>query len=678
MYVPAGTCLIAAPPSGMLLKLTADHIWLKGEGAGLSILKLTGAAALSSELDIVALTGAGQGVEGITFANAASLSGSSFLTWVAIRPGALGSTVRDCEFAGGYGGNTAGGSAIASYAPLGSPSQVQTSMDPVISPGVHEITPVAGTGMAGIYVGKRLIIGGHLEQGHREEVIVTARTPTSFTARFALSHASGDAIADLAENTQQLLIESNYIHDCLRCSAIVLNSGGAVVRANRIVNIGLNNFQHGIYVQSGNNRIVDNWIEGVSGYGIHGHKAVPQEDSSGDVYDGNTIVNYARQCIIVDSIPSDGANPEVEQGVSLDRYVTITNNTCRLLKGAGAANINQGIGVQVGRPGSPNTGGVLISGNTLEDACGTTPSCAWISTGRYSGASIIGNHLRMLNGGAPGQTGINSNGGSEVSLTGNIIENWNSAGAALYLASNTTATGNIVSGASGGAPMVALNGSKIVFCNNTVLQPGAAGIAAQGPSADVRICNNNLTGPPGSVVLDLASIQSGTIYENSIAGGYVKAPVDGAAPGVQIYNNQGELRWSSVPPSNSVVMTRGMGRLIRLPAGTNPVTAGLAVTFDSSGNVVTALPGSAVFQGIAIQDKTAAAGSVYIVEQSSAEFDGAQTDGPWIAGHFGIPSAVEAGKFHDQGAAPPPSNYSYVQFLDSGPRPGSAKVLLIR
>ncbi len=675
LYLPAGTCLLNAAPSGVLLKLSAPHIWLRGEGAGITVVKLTGAVALAGELVVVALSGEGQGVEGVTFLYGAGLRGAFTMNWVAIAPGGFDSTVRDCEFSGGYGGNTAGGAAVTSYTPLAGLPQVKTALDAAVSPGVNIILPTSGTAMAGIYMGKRLVIGSG---DAAEDVVVSARTAANFTAAFAHAHAATDTITDRNYNTQRILVDNNYIHDCFACSGIILNSGGSLVRGNKIVNVGLNNFQHGIYVQSGNNRIVHNWIEGVSGYGIHGHKAVPQEDSSGDVYDGNTIVNYGRQCIIVDSIASasgpDGVNPEVPAGASLDRYATITNNTCRILKGAGSTNIIQGIGVQIGARNTAGAGGVLIVNNTLEDACGTTPSCVWISTGSFPNAAVSGNHLRVLTGGAGGQTGINSNGGTDVSVMGNMIENWSIAGAALYLASNTTAIGNTIVGA--GGPMVAINGNNVVLCNNTIVQTGTAGIQAHAPSTGVQICGNNLTGPPGSAVLDLGQM-AGSIHDNSIAGGYLKAP-PAAAAGLQIYNNDGEFRWTTTAPSHAVVMTRSMGRLMDFPAGGNPLTAGLAVADDGSGNILTALAAGAAFQGFAVQDKTSAVGSAYIAGQESAEFDFAQTDGPWSAGHFGILSAIAGGTIHDIGMIAPRPNYYYVRFLDNGSAAGSARVLLSR
>jgi hypothetical protein len=677
LYLPAGTCLIRASASGALFKLVAPHVWLKGEGRGITVLRLTGTVALSGELDVVALAGETQGVEGITFAYDAALSGSFAMIWIAINPGGFDTTVRDCEFSGGYGGNTAGGAAVTSYAPLTGVSRIKTKLGSPVAPGPNVVTPGGGTGMAGIYIGKRLVIGaGHTSDDIAEDVVVTARTASSFSAVFAHSHPGTDTIGDRSYNTQRVLVENNYIHDCFACSGLLLNSGGSVVRGNKIVNIGLNNFQHGIYVQSGNNRIVDNWIEGVSGYGIHGHKAVPQEDSSGDLYEGNTIVNYGRQCIIADSIVSDGANPEVPRGASLNRYVTIANNTCRILKGAGSSNLSQGIGVQIGGNNSADTGGALIVNNTLEDACGTTPNCSWISTGSFYSDTVNGNHLRILTGGARGQIGINTNGGTNVSVMGNVIENWSVSGAALYLASNIAAIGNNIAGAAGGGPMVAINGHDVVFCNNMVVQSGGIGVVAPALSNSVQICGNHLTGPPGTAVLDLNQMQTGSIHDNSIVGGYVKVPASGA--NLQIYNNDGEFRWTTLAPSNSVIMSRGMGRLMNFPTAANPLVAGLAVANDGNGNILTAPAGGAAFQGFVLQDKSSAVGSAYIVGQESAEFDFAQTDSAWTAGHFGILSANSDGKIHDYGTVPPPPNYSFVQFLDSGSGAGSARVLLVR
>jgi hypothetical protein len=197
----------------------------------------------------------------------------------------------------------------------------------------------------------------------------------------------------------------------------------------------------------------------------------------------------------------------------------------------------------------------------------------------------------------------------------------------------------------------------------------------------VQICENHLTGPPGSAVLDLNQMETGSVHDNSIGGGFMRAPASGSA--LQIYNNDGEFRWTTLAPSNSVVMTRGMGRLMSFPAGANPLAAGLAVVNDGSGNILIApaggaLQGGTMFQGFSLQDKTAAPGRAYIAGQESAEFDFAQADSAWTAGHFGILSATSDGKIHDYGAIPPPPDYSYVQFLDSGPGPGSARVLLTR
>jgi hypothetical protein len=49
-------------------------------------------------------------------------------------------------------------------------------------------------------------------------------------------------------------------------------------------------------------------------------------------------------------------------------------------------------------------------------------------------------------------------------------------------------------------------------------------------STGVQICGNHLTGPPGSAVLDLNRMQTGSIHDNSIAGGYMKAPASGRVP----------------------------------------------------------------------------------------------------------------------------------------------------
>lgn len=135
VYLPAGTCLVDAAASGVLLSIRTDHVWLKGEGAGATVVLLTGTMVLTGELDVVQLAGEGQGVEGITFRNRAALGGSSFMTWVAVRPGGFDSTIRDCEFDGGYGGNTAGGSAVTSYTPLNGVPQVNTALGTSVSQG---------------------------------------------------------------------------------------------------------------------------------------------------------------------------------------------------------------------------------------------------------------------------------------------------------------------------------------------------------------------------------------------------------------------------------------------------------------------------------------------------------------------------------------------------------------
>lgn len=661
LYIPAGTYKISGT-TGTLFDLTsaANGLCVYGDGAGVTVLQYASSVTLTGTTNVFRLGGIQQSIRGLSILNGAGMTGAFDWFAIAINNGAYNASVLSVEIAGIYGSGTAGGGGITTYQPFAQ-AMVNTTAGGSIATGAQTVTPPS---MQFIYTGQRLIIGGSTET-----VVVTATTATTFTATFLNTHIAADTITSNSQGYQGNTIANCYIHDSLKASAIVLNSNDNVVTGNRIIAVGSNTNQHGIYDQGGGNRILSNYVEGISGYAIHGHKAVPQADSNASVYGNNVLINYGSGGIIVDSISSDGVNPQIPSGTQLNRSTVITGNYVHERLGYGTG-VLQGINAL-----AP----AVISANMLDDACGSTTSCTWISVssgGSSNGTVVSGNQLNVVNASSgAGQVGIALGSTFSVS-TGNVINNWNQAAAGVKLnTANTASKGDTVNGSATVASLgMALNANNTAIENCTI-QSNSLGIVASQAVTGVRVRNCQVTMISASQVAIKTSTMQGLIEGNQVTTGYISYVVSETLTGIYLRNNNGSIFTSN--SANGVTVQPNTGTLIPYPAGTNVITSttGLAVTL-SSGLAATALTTDTLFVGWVTGNKTSASGSVYVVGQTGATFTGA-TDGAWTAGNYGILSVTSAGKLHDAGTTTPLAG-SYVQFLDTGGGAGTATFLILR
>jgi hypothetical protein len=518
--------------------------------------------------------------------------------------------------------------------------------------------------MGFIYVGQRLLIGGT-----SEAVTVTAKTAATFTATFANSHSSSDTVTSNSQGYQGAIIENCYIHDSFKATAIVLNSSSNVVRGCRIINVGSSTTQHGIYDQGAGNRVESNYIEGVFGYGIHGHKAVPQEDSSGAVYDSNVIVNYNTACIILDSINSDGVNPEVPNGTPLNRYGTITKNTCRQRLNSGASLV---AGIVFQAP-------AVVEGNLLEDACGNTSSCIWLSGtsgGTGSTCAISNNFVSVLNANSgKNQTAISLS-QSFCESNHNSISNWNQGTGAIKLnATNVASHGDAVNGSQTVASRCLAINANLDEVSGLHCTSDSIGIYATQAVTGVRIHDCVITMVSSSLKALDASTMQGVISDVQIPTGVLTYGTTDPAKTLTIRNIDGQVKWNNTSTAGTAVPA--MGRLLDFPASTNVITQGLGVKLDGTGNVANNGTSDTTFIGWALSGKTSTSGNLYIAGGVGTEIQGWATDGAWTAGDYGILSGTSGGKLHDNGTSPPASG-SYVLFLDTGGSAGNARVLVLK
>ena len=659
LYIPAGTYKISGA-TGNLFALTnaAPGLEIYGDGPGLTILQYVANQTLTGTLNVFTINGWNQSIHDLSILNGAGMSGSYNWTAIAINQGAFNSHLYNFECAGAYGSGTAGGGCVTTFQ-VWSNTMSSTTMGAGYSSGSQTVTPGS---MAFIYKGQRLNIGG----SNPEAVAVTAVTSTTFTATFANAHLTADTITNNSQGYQGAVIENFYIHDSYLATGIVLNSSSNVVKGGRIINVGSDSTQHGIYIQGGTNRIEHNYIEGVSGIGIQGYFAVSEEDGSGTVIDGNTIVNYGTYCILVQAAEtSDGTNPEVPSGTQLARYHRITNNSCRQRINSGGSGIIAGIFID-----AP----AAVSGNLLEDACGSTSSCLWMyNSGSFANAIMSDNVFTELNDTATNQYGLDLGVPFSVS-SHNIFNNWNNR--AIYLnAANVISQGDIVNGlATGTNTTCAVINANNVEVSGMRCTSDSLGVSVSQAVTGVRVHDSTFTMQSASQKGVNASTMQGVISDIQIFTGYLNYGAADPSATLIIRNIDGVVGWNGTQGSG--VSSPSMGRLIAFPASTNVITQSRAVIM-SSGLLATATTSSTTFIGYALTGKNSTSGSIYIAGQPGTEVSSWATDGAWAIGDYGILSTSTAGELHDNGASPPSSG-SYVIFLNTGGSAGNAWVLVVK
>lgn len=422
-YVPPGTYRIRAT-SGTIIACAAVGMECFGAGMGKTILYVDGSVALTGALFVLSANYyANVSIHGFSIIIGSGYSGGNDIYPIVASYGARNARIYDNEISGGYSGSTPGVSsaAISLYEPYNSP-EFATTLGTAIDAGVQSVTPAS---MAGIYVGRRIQIGGA-----SESVLVTATTSTTFTATFAKAHTGADSVIGYSNMRQYALVEGNYIHD-VPAHGITPNSAMNIIRRNRIINAGVAAGSHSIYAQSWGNVIEGNYIEYAFGTCINVAGASPTGDNTANRVVNNEVINCGSSAIDVMSQGQngDGTSPEIPNGVSVNRGAVIQGNLIRRLNGVTTA---------PGRTGFAAlscAANCQIIGNTLEDAAGDDEA-AWISA---SYSIVSNNTLRVLNGAANSQFGIRV---EKSTVADNAIAGWNKGGAAVFGLDQAVVHGN--------------------------------------------------------------------------------------------------------------------------------------------------------------------------------------------------------------------------------------------
>lgn len=327
IYLPAGTYLLTQADYSAhpyLIQITTGSIEIFGDGTGLTFITLPSTMTLdagSNEGAFIDLLGIDTAsVHGITFQGASTVTGPDAFAAILARFSTR-CRIFDNEFVRLNSNNTAGAGAVSLYQPYNA-AQVSTLLGTTIAAGTRTVTP---SSMAGIYQGRRLVIGGTTET-----VVVTSISATTFTATFANAHTSADSVAGQANAYSGHLVARNNIHNCAAATGIVVNSSGNQVIGNRIYRVGNTSQRHGLYVQAGSNVFSRNWIEGIGGYSIHQYPTFAGvTEMSGNKYTHNTSIDPGAFHVLISSEyedTSNGANVSTPAGLGLSRYTIMAFN----------------------------------------------------------------------------------------------------------------------------------------------------------------------------------------------------------------------------------------------------------------------------------------------------------------------------------------------------------------
>ena len=354
VYLPAGTYFISQSQITAhthVFDLTAA-LEFYGDGPGKTFITVPPTVTWKAETSIISInTGKGQKVHNLSFIGTNDVV-SGHVAVVAATFGAFNVTIRDLEITGWGDDNTAGSNCVSTYLPYQT-ADVVTTLGTAIVAGGRTVTPPS---MTGVSKGKLLTIGGTTEN-----VLVTAVTPTTFTATFAHDHGASDSVTGISNGLQKVLIERLDIHDNPRATGIVINSAGVTVRDTSITHCGNATQQHGLYIQRGYFVLDNVRCEGVSGYSFHVYPTFARiEDGSGGRIINCESVNPGQQHLIIDTDPqnSDGSNPYLPALLDLNRFTIITN--C-LFRNTGGYTDPGGLSF------SANAGAVYFDNNVLED-----------------------------------------------------------------------------------------------------------------------------------------------------------------------------------------------------------------------------------------------------------------------------------------------------------------------
>ncbi len=668
VYVPASSrgCVVSAT-SGSALSITTSGIELLGDGQGKSLIVLESGLTLTGDVNVIGVRGASNvQIHDLSVTVGTGYAGAHDVYLVSVSFGSFRPRIHDVELYGGYhGGPGQGGAAISLYQPWNQTEYNTTLGTAVAAPGSVQCTPPS---MAGIYVGRRLVIGGT-----EEDVVVTAVTATTFTATFVNTHPGADTVTIYAQMKQYATVEENYIHD-VPAQGILPNSAANVIRKNRLIHIGLDTGMHGIYEQAWANIIDSNYIEGTYGACVKVGGASGTGDDSDNEIVNNSLINCGTSAITIDdqNISGSGTNLDLPGGISVTRTASIMGNAIRKMEGAGSTDGCASPAVAAHSGGFLGAASVTISGNIFEDASGSC-NVAWLSmSGSAKQMTASNNSFRTLTSAPSGGYLMEVN---DAVISGNQIY-WGGTASVIQAYGNTKIASNYISATntnSGGAVVVAID-NNIEIANNYFTMKGVAVSDFGGTRSGLIVHDNRFVPSNTNPILDLGN-RSGIYIDNDLGGGTVK--YDGANSGLFFSGNyNGKV--SYLANAAATTLDSVFGRLLDLSKGTNTIVNGLLVGLDVSGHAVNLGTSDTVFLGIAISSATSTVGGIYVAGQPGTVFDGVVTDGAWTAGNIGIASRTVAGKIHDSGVRTAPVSGSYVLFLDSGGTAGNARVLVVK
>ena len=454
---------------------------------------------------------------------------------------------------------------------------------------------------------------------------------------------------NIEDGNLNTLVENCYIHDCTKATAIGVNSCGNVIRSNKISNIGNLTTMHGMYVQGGNNIITDNYISGISGYAIHGHKAVQGIDGSGDRYSRNTIVN-CRYGVICDGLISDGSNVKIPNGAPLTRFVTISENVFQY---NGAVDISSYC---------PS----IITGNITDGNYGAN----FLTS---SGGSIISNNLiRQFYPTATADYLINI-GANDVFSNNNIL---NISAASVVIRANDSA---IVKGnnilMNGASTAISFSARGVRIEDNIIRSYKDSPLLYFGSADSFYVKNNYFYASGNYKICEVNfSTRCGTIENNDIPNGYLR--FDGVSPNVILRTNH--IPGGISNAGNTRIKILKETRELFYGIQNMSIPEGLLIKYNATHDSVTEVAKTdSVFIGITVS-RVDNPNRIYYAGGVGITVDGVWTDGPWTVGNVGIISSSDQALIHDTGSnLPPKYGWSYIVFLNSGTS-GVAKVYLAK
>lgn len=646
LYLPAGTYKIVLT-TGTLFNLTSDNTEVFGDGIGKTILQLPASTTLTAALFFFKMAAKHQWIHDLSIQVGAGAAGSFDMIGIAIVTGAFYPRVTRVEIGGIYGSSTAGGSGI-NLSQTYSQTEASTTLGTTIASGARTVTPGS---MDGIYVGRRLSIGGTAE-----DVIVTAITETTFTATFANAHNSSDSVTITSYGAQYALIEDCLVRDSFKACGFIVNSSNNTFRRCKAVKTGSTSGQHAFYMQGGHNLYEGCDAEGAGGYSFHGYKQVQSIDGSGDKLIGCTSIQPGFQHAIFNSLASNATNPNVPTTLQLTRYVQVIGCTFRNL------NAVQRYGLEVVVP-------ALIANNVFEDVCQAGGFAIKVTSGG-AGTLIIGNRIGTVNPASTNGSGILA--ADQSIIDSNTIDMTGLNTGISVSGASTVIRGNRVVLPSGGSGNgLNLNANNLTVSDNRI-EVNAGNAITFGTISGLRMQGNTFACTGSATICNMVPANvGGDVVNNVFSGSYWR--YSSANNGLRIGGNTGQV---SQGGQQAYDLDAAAGQLAVFTTDGSAMTRGRSVKL-SAGVITVTGTGDTVFAGILASSVGAAVNNMYVVAQPGAIVP-VEADAAWVAGHYGIPSVTTAGKIHDSGTSAPAVPASYGIFLDAGGSAGVARFMLVK